>query len=270
MRICSVCSAGFSGRYNQLTCSPACGVEHDRRRSFQYQRAKRELTPKLRYPPIPCNKCDTVFTPKNKKSRFCSPKCCHSVAGSAFKKRLAERNLAKRQAQPRVCQQCGEHFRARTYQQAYCSRQCHSQSDRDRFNSRYVSKRAELANRICSECKREYQPRDSRQVGCSLQCGRAISSRVGAHTRRVRLAGSFVERVDPFAVFDRDGWTCQQCGTATPKRLRGKINPRAPELDHIVPVARGGEHSYRNTQCLCRKCNTSKGARSKGQMRLFG
>lgn len=48
----------------------------------------------------------------------------------------------------------------------------------------------------------------------------------------------------------------------------GKDN--APELDHIVSLAEGGEHSMRNTQCLCRKCNQEKGVTTKGQLRLFG
>jgi len=33
------------------------------------------------------------------------------------------------------------------------------------------------------------------------------------------------------------------------------------ELDHIIPVARGGRHSIGNLQSLCRSCNASKNAR---------
>jgi 5-methylcytosine-specific restriction endonuclease McrA len=32
-------------------------------------------------------------------------------------------------------------------------------------------------------------------------------------------------------------------------------------VDHVVPLARGGEHSYANTQPACPPCNMSKGAR---------
>lgn len=30
--------------------------------------------------------------------------------------------------------------------------------------------------------------------------------------------------------------------------------------DHIVPISRGGTNDWKNLQCLCRSCNSSKGA----------
>lgn len=68
------------------------------------------------------------------------------------------------------------------------------------------------------------------------------------------------ERFDPYSVFDRDGWVCQLCGCDTPRSHRGTLQGNAPELDHIVPLARGGVHSQANTQCACRACNGAKGA----------
>jgi len=50
------------------------------------------------------------------------------------------------------------------------------------------------------------------------------------------------------AVGKRDGFHCAAC--ATTKSL---------ELDHITPVAQGGETTEENLQLLCRKCNASKG-----------
>jgi 5-methylcytosine-specific restriction endonuclease McrA len=34
-----------------------------------------------------------------------------------------------------------------------------------------------------------------------------------------------------------------------------------PTLDHLMPVSRGGEHSYRNVGTAHRGCNSRKGAR---------
>jgi len=78
-----------------------------------------------------------------------------------------------------------------------------------------------------------------------------------------------VESVDPIKVFDRDGWRCQLCGKKTPKAKRGTYSRNAPELDHIMPLSLGGEHSYRNTQCLCRSCNGSKSNTPMGQLSLL-
>jgi 5-methylcytosine-specific restriction endonuclease McrA len=66
--------------------------------------------------------------------------------------------------------------------------------------------------------------------------------------------------VDPLVVFMVQQWMCQECGRETPSHLRGTYDELAPELDHIMPLAAGGEHSYANVQTLCRRCNALKGA----------
>lgn len=78
------------------------------------------------------------------------------------------------------------------------------------------------------------------------------------------------EPVNRLKVFARDGWRCQLCGVRTPKRLLGRQVPRAPELDHIVPMnaVSRGPHTYSNTQLACRACNVKKGARPLGQLRI--
>lgn len=78
------------------------------------------------------------------------------------------------------------------------------------------------------------------------------------------------EYVNPFKVFERDGWRCQICGKPTPRSRRGTLHPNAPELDHIVPISKGGPHAYANTQCACRACNIEKGDRfALGQGQLW-
>jgi 5-methylcytosine-specific restriction endonuclease McrA len=88
--------------------------------------------------------------------------------------------------------------------------------------------------------------------------------------REARMRGAESELVHPNRVFDRDGWRCHMCGRKTPRRLRGTCSPTAPELDHIIPLARGGPHTYANTACSCRECNHRKGDKPLGQARLFG
>lgn len=73
-------------------------------------------------------------------------------------------------------------------------------------------------------------------------------------------------RFTSLSVFQRDGWRCRFCGIDTPESLRGTHEHNAPELDHIVPLARGGQHSYDNTQCLCRACNGFKSNRTMAEL----
>lgn len=56
-----------------------------------------------------------------------------------------------------------------------------------------------------------------------------------------------------FEVFKRDGFTCQYCGRHAPDVLL--------EIDHIKPVADGGDNSILNLITSCRDCNRGKGKR---------
>ena len=53
-----------------------------------------------------------------------------------------------------------------------------------------------------------------------------------------------------FAIYFRDGYRCKKCGRKT-KDL---------EIDHIIPIAKGGKTTYNNLQTLCHRCNVKKGA----------
>jgi len=119
----------------------------------------------------------------------------------------------------------------------------------------------------CVICGCEYCNLFSRQSSkptCSDACSRELSSRgrwKKNSKRRAIVRGADADRIDVHAIFERDGWQCQQCGIATPKEKRGLYHSDSPELDHIIPLSKGGSHTYGNVQCLCRHCNMRKGAK---------
>ncbi len=86
---------------------------------------------------------------------------------------------------------------------------------------------------------------------------------------RIEKFGVAYESVNPYTVFERDGWTCRHCEYVTPEWLRG-LGAEGPTLDHILPLAKGGAHSYANTQCLCSACNSKKSDRLELEPRLVG
>lgn len=125
----------------------------------------------------------------------------------------------------------------------------------------------------CRECgvTHVYTPSfgEAERLYCSRACQKRSSDRVRTKIRRAITRGVHVQAVDPTSVFDRDGWQCQMCGCKTPRSKRGTYENKAPELDHIMPLSLGGEHSYRNTQCLCRGCNAIKSDVPMGQLSLL-
>lgn len=56
------------------------------------------------------------------------------------------------------------------------------------------------------------------------------------------------------AILERDGFTCQLCGNGGLRRF-GKGHPRTAEIDHLVPLSRGGQTHAANLRTLCRRCN---------------
>lgn len=88
---------------------------------------------------------------------------------------------------------------------------------------------------------KRWRERNPEQLG--IQIGRR---------RAVKMA-AFVEDVDPAAVYLRDRGQCGICRTFVEKK--------DASIDHIIPLARGGKHSYGNVQIAHRRCNSAKGAR---------
>jgi len=126
----------------------------------------------------------------------------------------------------------------------------------------------------CDECNAVFCPlygsSHATLCMCCVGIREGIAKRAGKAKRRAIERGAAAESVDPYKVFDRDGWRCRLCGVKTPRAKRGTYDDNAPELDHILPLSKGGAHTYANTQCACRRCNGLKADRPLGQMLIFG
>lgn len=57
-------------------------------------------------------------------------------------------------------------------------------------------------------------------------------------------------------ILERDNYTCKFCGNST------KFEPNLLlEIDHIIPISKGGMTELNNLQTLCWRCNRAKGAK---------
>lgn len=215
-------------------------------------------------PDCHCKGCGKRFRPSGRdRMTYCSRPCAYAHR-AAKPKAVAERA-------PIRCLVCSGQFVPRNKRHCCCSDPCRTMWDRVQAQRSYRDAHPRKAF-ACSECGKVCLPAHGakNRTFCGEVCARRHGRRVARHVRRARTKSVFYERVDPMRVFDRDRWRCQLCWVKTPKRYRGSLNPNAPELDHIVPLSVGGEHSYRNTQCACRSCNQAKGSEVRGQLRLVG
>lgn len=233
--------------------------------------------------------------------KFCSTSCRELARRQEFGVQTREERAASAVPPERSCIVCNKVFRRRVKAgdaAICCSRDCGFALIRERgrisrsihaekaiyarwsrCNARKAS--ATVGNRCltchirvgkhrqrCETC-REAQHNQTQLAYRASQTFAAVK-RAAKARRRALERSPHAERFDPFEIFERDGWRCHLCRCSTPKRLRGSCDPRAPELDHIIPLALDGRHTRANTACCCRKCNGEKGAKPLGQLRLLG
>ena len=133
----------------------------------------------------------------------------------------------------------------------------------------------------CAECGRKYtrhqyevaMNRKNRAFKMPKYCSRACSQKAfmrgykhGARSKRKRLESSAkVETVPLSELIERDGGVCQLCGEQVDKTdcffdHDGNFHTGRmyPTVDHIVPLAKGGETTWENVQLAHFHCNSRK------------
>lgn len=96
--------------------------------------------------------------------------------------------------------------------------------------------------------------------------------RIHVHERRSRLKRQqavVIETVHIEVLYARDKGICSLCSKHVNAKLKFP-HQQSGTVDHIIPLSRGGEESYRNTALAHLGCNIRKNNRSAiQQMRLF-
>ena len=144
---------------------------------------------------------------------------------------------------------------------------CHCKACRATY---YISNRS----RIVAHTK-SYRDSNKEKVNAQKRTYRKteaakVSKQKTHHKRRALKNNCKVEDFNPSEVFKRDRYICQLCGVKTRPDFKAKHHPKRPELDHIIPLSLGGDHSRLNTQCLCHQCNIEKSNTGTGdQLRMF-
>lgn len=259
---CRTCGAQFLHHRRKAYCSTRC-----RPSVIAKREAKRGDKPQRWADGIPechkehtCLNCGVAFKPKRAgRTKFCGRGCGLEWTGLQITLRRTGGRVSVSVLRKR-CAACGRrHSNAGTY----CGDECRPPAYARRI----------YAN--CRNCGKAFDRRDdgATRYMCSQSCASESDARARRAERKARRArergARRTEIIDPLKVFERDGWRCGICGRKTHKAKRGSHHPRAPELDHIVALANGGTHTWRNVQCSCRECNGRKGATNYGQIPLF-
>ena len=218
---------------------------------------------------VACHGCGITAKRKVKKDdagRYCSRKCnTDTMARVAAERKALERirSAWEWKQSPRVADEVAALRRIARYVERPRKRMAEC---RECARPMIWTIKAGGCQRVCDGCQLAKR-KAARKAWLASDAGRRMRRRHKSARRAVER-GLAADKIDPIAVFERDKWTCQLCGKRTPRRLRGKVDADAPELDHIIALAIGGTHTWGNVQCACRACNAAKGATAVGQLGL--
>ena len=89
-----------------------------------------------------------------------------------------------------------------------------------------------------------------------------------SHLRRSRKKKTKTERgISKLSLKRKHGTKCYYCGKEMDFKVGvgRKFNRDMATIEHLIPLAKGGEHTSENTVLACRHCNLSKSAKSESE-----
>lgn len=100
---------------------------------------------------------------------------------------------------------------------------------------------------------------------CSKKCGQKVANQMGELRRRNLIQAAMVDKdITVEGLYRRDNGVCAICGK--PCNIEDYVvrdgtkicGDWYPSIDHVIPLAKGGLHSWSNVQLAHRRCNWEK------------
>lgn len=130
----------------------------------------------------------------------------------------------------------------------------------------------------CSRTGRSFKWCPSCYVDHNLQAKKAwaaanperarIIGRNAAKRRRARLRSCVIEVFTDIEIYERDSWRCQLCNKKVGRRFAWP-HPLSASLDHLIPLALGGNHVRSNVVLAHLTCNLKKNVNPVGEQLLL-
>lgn len=270
---CKFCGKEFNKKGNKLYCSKEC-------KEKQYKIIVGEMV---------CKHCGKKFKPDNNAQKYCSPECRNE------KKREFDRirhrlNRKKNSNIIKMCEHCGKEFKTHNEDQRFCSVSCvanYTQNAEKYYKTcKYCGKNfiGKMNSEYCSEeCKKEFFRKPKFYIKCE-ECGKIyLTNREDSKTcstkcskrrqrRRDRLIRDERLKQNKDSDWDitlsklikRDKNKCHICGGECDENdyiikdgvfIVGKTYP---SIDHLIPISKGGTHTWDNVKLAHHYCNSVK------------
>lgn len=229
-----------------------------------------------------CALCSKVFETAQPHRRFCSSRC-------------RDRHRDQRVIEWRVCETCG-YIYGQTGQAERKGREVahgcryihqntkpfcttcwvfkepgHSQDVEHRRASAIAwyqaNRRREPRPITCKQCAEVFVGKWVTLCPACVRANHREGKRRQHRIRRARLASVLVVPYRSGDIFERDGYRCHLCGRMT-RRDAVVPHPKAPTIDHLVPISAGGADAPLNVATAHFECNWRRSDGGVAQLRL--
>lgn len=183
-----------------------------------------------------------------------------------------------------LCKRCGKTHksayallvRATAHRCPNCSKMKKQASEAERIKNR-LNKRTEQIRRLEAEEEKKRAKAHkcpvcgamtTRPKYCSKNCANRVRNKHGEVSRRLKIKTAMVDRdISLEGLYKRDQGICHICGMQT--RFDDYVvrdgayicGDWYPSIDHVIPISKGGTHSWTNVKLAHRRCNYMKADR---------
>jgi 5-methylcytosine-specific restriction endonuclease McrA len=164
----------------------------------------------------------------------------------------------------KTCTKCGQtksvelFYKGNGYKGGYRPRckSCFNQASKDKKSEYYLSNRPEILQKVS-----RYRSENVLEIASKRAKWRSLNSEktsLYSYKRRAKFKENGTFLITAKEIDKLKSLNCFACGKS------GQI-----QIDHIIPIARGGRHSIGNLLPLCSKCNLSKNKKTFMEWRIF-
>lgn len=249
LRKCVICGKEFNASGSTKTCSEECRYVRRINKKYEWRYSHTDIN---RLETKTCVICGKSFVPsQNSLQVTCSDEC----------RKIHNREKCKRNYYKSSKHYSREEWLAIQRQRGAKQRE---ETKLKKKEQREQEKKEKIRTGICIVCGKEFTTLNPAQVTCSSECGK----RWKYHKKDRRTKGKVVDNdITLEALYNRDSGVCYLCGckcnwddktvTSEGYTITG---PTYPTIEHVLPLAMGGLHSWKNIRLACFKCNSTKGA----------
>lgn len=217
-----------------------------------------------------CAYCNEEFTTDKNRQKYCCRECQY-------------KSMTKPKATA-VCSYCGKTFVLKRADAPgrVCSHKClveHMHQDRLKRLEQKAIEKEQKAKEVemerlriktekelnkylrpyykvtCKCCGKVFTSSLKSAAYCSNECRKIVNNRT--HDRRLNRCEVRDYSINIHQLYNKYNGICQMCGKKLTFDCDGNDDLH-PSVDHIIPIAKGGNHTWDNVQLLCRKCNNFK------------